>query len=342
VDLEAFVGKPARSASPCQEWPAAVELTAAVNPHDDVARTCIARANNGWPHGAAEPLAFVLCYAEMASVSPSDHAHGPPETDVDYRQLLDLSGRVFVVLGAGQGIGRESARAVAQCGAVAVCVDIDGGLAQRVASEVGGSAETADVRRSEDVQNLFERVAARHGAVHDVIDIIGMAHSGQLLELDEAGWDAQFDIVVRHAFHALRYATPHIVAAGGGSIAFVGSISGLVGIPGQVAYGAAKAALLHLVRAAAMELSPLGVRVNAVAPGFTTTPRLQERLPASLWEAVAAATPDRRVGRPSDVAASLLFLSSPLAAHITGQILAVDGGTSVMVGMPSLDQLLSG
>jgi NAD(P)-dependent dehydrogenase (short-subunit alcohol dehydrogenase family) len=117
---------------------------------------------------------------------------------------------------------------------------------------------------------------------------------------------------------------------------FVGSISGLVHVPGQAAYGAAKAALHQLVASMGRELAPAGVRVNGVAPGFTKTPRLLEILSTEQWSQIASIIPRGVPGSPAEIAAAILFLASDLSSYISGQVLAVDGGLTGQVLLPPL------
>jgi NAD(P)-dependent dehydrogenase (short-subunit alcohol dehydrogenase family) len=185
----------------------------------------------------------------------------------------------------------------------------------------------------------MERVFARadtefRGAFAGVIDIVGMATTAPLSAMDDGAWAGQFDIVLRHAYLTIQIGGQALARRGGGSLTFVGSISGAVSVANQAAYGAAKAALHHLVRCAAHELGPTGVRVNAVAPGFVRTPRLLKALSADFWEGVSRANPLRRVAIPADIAATLLFLASDLARYVTANILTLDGGTSAIAALP--------
>jgi NAD(P)-dependent dehydrogenase (short-subunit alcohol dehydrogenase family) len=253
----------------------------------------------------------------------------------DYTRLLRLGGRGLVVLGAGDGIGRQVCHALAQAGARVLCVDRDASLAERVAKEVGGIAATGDVTQRADLDRVFASAVAQFGEdFSGVVDIVGIATIGPLTALDDQAWDRQFDVVLRHAFLTLQIGGQKLIARGGGTVVFVGSISGEVSVPSQAAYGTAKAALHHLVRCAAHEFGPTGVRVNAVAPGFVRTPRLLKGLREEFWERVSDANPLRRVAIPADIAAAILFLASDLAAYVTGNVLTLDGAMSSVAALP--------
>jgi NAD(P)-dependent dehydrogenase (short-subunit alcohol dehydrogenase family) len=249
---------------------------------------------------------------------------------------LRLSGRVFVVLGAGNGIGRQVAHALAQAGAKVGCVDRDPDLAKHVAHEIGGHPLTGDIMRRHEVARLFGEAREAIGAVSGLIDIVGMPHLGPLADLDDARWASQFDLVLNHAFLAMQIGGAAIAETGGGSMVFVASMAGLVSLPGQAAYGAAKAALIQLVATMGSELGPVRVRVNAVAPGFVRTPRLNTMLNESQWEALGKQIPLGAAASSSEIAGPILFLASDLASHVTGQTLLVDGGIARTVHLPKL------
>ena len=253
----------------------------------------------------------------------------------DYRKLYDLAGRVMIVLGGGNGIGRQTCHALAQAGAAVVCVDRDGMCAAAVATEVKGVSLTGDITQRREVERIFT-AAKKHGPVRGVIDIVGMPLLGPLTGLDDRGWAAQFDLVLTHAFLAMQIGGKATAEAGGGSMVFVASMSGLAQIPGQVAYGTAKAALIQLVAGMGLELGPSHVRVNAVAPGFVRTPRLNAMLSDNDWGEIGKLIPLGAPASPAEIAAPILFLCSDMASHITGQTLLVDGGMAGVVNLPKL------
>jgi NAD(P)-dependent dehydrogenase (short-subunit alcohol dehydrogenase family) len=266
----------------------------------------------------------------------------PPRSDEtdrspvpDYRTLYSLAGRVMVVLGGGNGIGRQTCHALAQAGAKVVCVDRDQTRAAAVAREVDGIAHAADVTKRGEVERVFA-AARQHGAVCGVVDIVGMPHLGPLANLDDRLWASQFDLVLTHAFLAVQIGGKAIADAGGGTMVFVASMSGLTQIPGQVAYGTAKAALIQLVAGMGLEFGPARVRVNAVAPGFVRTPRLNAMLNEEQWGQIGNRIPLGAPASPAEIAAAILFLSSDMSSHVTGQTLLVDGGIAGVVSLPRL------
>jgi NAD(P)-dependent dehydrogenase (short-subunit alcohol dehydrogenase family) len=250
-----------------------------------------------------------------------DSQHTP-----DYFSRMRLDGQVWVVLGAGNGIGRQTCHALHQAGASLVCVDVDESRADAVVKEVGGVARTADVTDRHQVESLFADITAHVGSPRGIVDIVGMPVPGQLSTLTDDDWTRQFRLVLDHAFLALQVGGAAIARSGGGAMVFVGSNSGLAHMPGMLAYGTAKAALHHLVGSAARDLAPSGVRVNAVAPGFTRTPRLEAVLDDEGWRRAGEQIPRGSAGIPAEIASVILFLASDLASYVTGQTLVADGG----------------
>jgi NAD(P)-dependent dehydrogenase (short-subunit alcohol dehydrogenase family) len=249
------------------------------------------------------------------------------ETTPSYAGLQRMDGRHVLVLGAGQGIGRQTALALAQLGAKVSVVDNDAVRAEQVAAETGGIALVGDITSWADVERIFAAAIAEHGTVRGIADIVGVAGWGPLRDMDEAAWQRGLDLNLKHAFFALQAGAAAM--AEGGSIVFVASVSGIRSSPNHAAYGAAKAGLRNLVTTASLELSP-GIRVNAVAPGQTITPRMIVRHAGEegYYESRARLVPLGRIGQPSDIAAALVFFLSDQSAWITGQTLVVDGGTT--------------
>src|SRR5262249_25001548 len=150
-------------------------------------------------------------------------------------------GRGIVLIGTGQGIGRQTAHALHSVGARIVCVDLDAGLAEDIAKEVNGIAWTGDATTREDAARLFGDAESELGRVEGVVDIVGMARYGDLLDIDDDNWEWHYNIVLRHAFLAMQLGGRAMAKSGGGAMAFVASVSGLTSAPRHAAYGAAKA-----------------------------------------------------------------------------------------------------
>ena len=251
----------------------------------------------------------------------------------DIVKSLDMTGRGYVVIGAGQGIGAATCRALAGLGARLLCVDNDGDRGAAIAALVKGECVLGDVTKRADMQRIFARAHTLFGQDFcGVADIVGMAKTGPLAALTDEAWDQQFDIVLRHVFLTIQIGGEMLAARGGGSLAFVGSIAGNLSIAGQSAYGTAKAALHHLVETSAHEYGPKNVRINAVAPSFVRTPRLL-RFGPEFWDEISASLPLRRPAEPEDIARALVFMLSDMSTCMTGTIMPVDGGMAQVVAV---------
>jgi NAD(P)-dependent dehydrogenase (short-subunit alcohol dehydrogenase family) len=260
----------------------------------------------------------------------------PERSEVaDYRNPARLDGKGFVLFGAGQGIGRQTCHALAQAGARVLCVDREPELAQAVADEIGGEAIAADVTSREGVESVFAKASTLFGeSLSGLVDIVGVADIRRIDEMDDSSWSRNFDIVLRHAWLGVQIGSR--VMRKGGSMVFVSSMSGTLSVENQAGYGIAKAALNHLVHCAAHELGPLGIRVNAVSPGFVRTPRLKAALAEDFWRGLVTHIPLRRAAEPSDIAKAILFLASDMSTCITGAVVPIDGGMSLVAALPPI------
>jgi NAD(P)-dependent dehydrogenase (short-subunit alcohol dehydrogenase family) len=247
----------------------------------------------------------------------------------DYANLLRLDDRVFLVAGGGYGMGRQAAHALAAVGARVACIDVDGERAAAVADQVGGISLEADITNREEVERAVSGTEEALGPLSGLIDVVGISGWSPALDIDDDMWDRQFGVNLRHAYLLGQTVGRRLVANGGGTLVFIASISGITAAPGHAAYGAAKAALMSWVRSLAVELGPHGVRVNAVAPGATRTPRSDDPSKRDMQAVTASITPLRRMGSPDDMARAALFFSTPLSAYVTGRTLVVDGGVDV-------------
>lgn len=246
----------------------------------------------------------------------------------EYASLLRLDGRNFIVVGAGQGMGRQSSHALSQSGARVLCVDIDEQRAKEVAAEVGGVPFFGDVTKESEVKRMVQAASdAFGGQIHGFVDIVGIAEWFMTVDMDEEVWNRQFDICLRHGFLLSKHVGAHMIAAGTkGTMVFIASVHGLTASINHVAYGCAKAGVISLVKTLACELGPNGIRANAIAPGSILTPRMEVMLTEDRLTDAAKRIPLGRVGSPPDIASAALFLTSDLSSYITGQTLVVDGG----------------
>ena len=238
-----------------------------------------------------------------------------------------LAGKMFLILGAGQGIGLCVAEKLAALGAEVCCLDRDEKRARAAAASVGGKPLQADVLDDAQLSAAFDEAAAWKGCIDGVIDIIGASAGAWIEEQTPERVTRELDINVTHKFSMIRHAARHL--GNGGTITLVGSVSGVLSLPRQTIYGAAKAALHHLVAGAGAELGNRGIRVNAVAPGFVRTPRMIARFSQEQWREVAEETPLQRAGEVSEIADVLIFLASPMSSFVTGQTIVVDGGLTL-------------
>lgn len=252
----------------------------------------------------------------------------------DYRLMTRLDGKGFVVIGAGQGIGRQAAHALTQLGAKVVCVGRSREPTEAVAQEVGGFACLGDATQRDDVERIFAEAADKLNGVHGIVDTLGMVRRKALLDFTDEDWNWQFDIVLRHAFLTTQIGGKAIAKSGGGSIVFVGSTAGMSWSAFHTVYGTAKAALNHLIYTSAMELAPLGVRINAIAPAVVRTPRVQKYMDDGHGKQAVDYYPLGRLAIPADIAGAILFMATDLSRNVTGQTLLADGGLLAQSPMP--------
>ncbi len=245
----------------------------------------------------------------------------------DYAGKLRVDGRSYVVVGAGQGMGRQTCHALAQVGArKIVCVDIDEERAKDIAEEIGiGVPWSGDVTTRAEAARLADFADRELGNIDGIVDIVGMARWASLLDMDDENWDWSFDMNLRHAFLLSQEFGRRMVKTGGGTMVFIASASGFSGAPMHAAYGAAKAALMAWIQSIAVELGPLGVRANAVAPGVILTPRMEAAFTEDQRERNIAVVPLGRMGRPDDIAGAVLYLTSDLSSFVSGRTILVDG-----------------
>ena len=248
----------------------------------------------------------------------------------DYARLFRLDGRRAVVVGAGSGIGRESALALAAHGAQVVCADRD----------LAAAEETADLGEGMSGYRLdvLDRDAVRHAAVElGVVDVLVFTAATnvrkRVLDYADDEFDRVVDLNLRAAFDLVRAFGPGMADRGRGSIIAFSSIRSMTVEPGQGVYAATKAGLVQLLRAAAAELGPQGVRLNAIAPGVVETPLTAQIRAVPEWaDAYATKSALGRWSRPDELAGAVVYLASDASSFVTGTQLFVDGGWTAIDG----------
>jgi glucose 1-dehydrogenase len=246
---------------------------------------------------------------------------------------MDLQGKTAIVTGAGSGIGKAIAQALADAGA-AVCINYHGAYAEEAQAHAAGMpraiAVDANVADGNDVDAMVRRTVDELGGLHVLVNNAGIEHASPILEIELADWDRVLAVNLRGAFACLRAAGRVMRDSGqGGSIVNISSIHEDVAFPGFASYCTSKGGLRMLMRDAAVELAPHGIRVNNIAPGAIETPinttTLHDNRKMAELERII---PAGRLGSPEDVARVAVFLASDAASYVTGATYYVDGGMS--------------
>ncbi len=241
-----------------------------------------------------------------------------------------LNGQVAVVTGAGQGIGRAIAEALAASGADVAVADIEIARAQDVVKAIEqtgrrGLAVRVNVAQAADVESMVAELERQWGRIEILVNNAGISRDALLVRMKPEVWHEVLSVNLTGAFYCTRAVVPVMMKQRYGRVVNIASIVGVMGNAGQAAYAASKAALIGFTKSVAREYATRGITVNAVAPGFIET-AMTHALPDKVKEEMFRQIPQGRFGLPADVAQAVRFLASREAGYITGHVLHVNGG----------------
>ncbi|MCF7805656.1 MAG: 3-oxoacyl-[acyl-carrier-protein] reductase [Candidatus Marinimicrobia bacterium] len=241
-----------------------------------------------------------------------------------------LTNKTALVTGGSRGIGYAIAQALANAGATVTISSRSEDVLAEAAKSLSTESNTvvpipSDVSDAASIESLISEVFEKFGSIDILVNNAGITRDNLMLRLKEDDWDAVLDINLKGAFLCTKFASRQMLRQKSGSIINISSVVGMTGNPGQTNYASSKAGLLGLTKSTALELASRGIRVNAIAPGYIDT-EMTDRLNENQRNELTERIPLGRIGTPEDVAETALFLASPAARYITGQVIRVDGG----------------
>jgi NAD(P)-dependent dehydrogenase (short-subunit alcohol dehydrogenase family) len=246
--------------------------------------------------------------------------------------LFDLTGKVALVTGASRGLGRHFAATLARAGATVVLAARDAQALKQVQAELGGRSVIAvmDVREPQSIDAAIQTAQQACGRLDVLVNNAGVAATKPFLEQAPQEWSAVVDVNLTGAAHVARAAARAMAAGEGGSIINIASILGIQPAGQVAAYCAAKAGLIQLTRALALELARHRIRVNALAPGYLATDMNRDFFASAAGQAMVKRIPQRRLGELAELDGPLLLLASQAGSYMNGSVITVDGGHTAM------------
>jgi len=242
---------------------------------------------------------------------------------------MNFEGKVVLVTGAAQGIGREIALSFAREKAKVVLFDLQEEKLASVQKELSSYSEivyfAVDVTELPKVEEAVNKIIDKFSRIDILVNNAGITRDNLILRLKEEDWDKVIAINLKGVFNCSKAVARFMLKQRAGKIVNISSVIGIMGNAGQTNYGASKAGIIGFTKSLAKELGPRGICVNAVAPGYIRT-AMTDKLPEEVKKKMLAMIPLGRFGKPEDIAAAVLFLASRASSYITGKVLTVDGG----------------
>jgi NAD(P)-dependent dehydrogenase (short-subunit alcohol dehydrogenase family) len=250
---------------------------------------------------------------------------------------MRLQNKVALITGAGSGIGRATARLFAREGASVVVVDSDSTSGNDTVKQINencgrGRFYRCDVSKSSEIKHVIDETVSQYGRLDILHNNAGIAPAGNVVDTPEEVWDNVMNVNLKGPFLGCKYAIPHMIEQGGGSIINTASVNGLFALPNETAYDASKAAVILLTKAVALDFGAKNIRANCICPGITETPlfykvaNLSEDVQKYVTENAKMNYAFQRLIKPEEVANVALFLASDESSGVTGAVYTVDGG----------------